>query len=52
MEIPRLNCLVVFGIEVLGEVVGKVFLAWVPCDVEVPKGNLVGDTEEPHFHGS
>ena len=44
-------CLVVFSVEVFGEVVGKVFLAWVPCDVEVAQGNLVGDAEKTHFHG-
>ena len=52
MEVPRSNGLMVGGVEVLGEVVGKVLLAWVPCDVKISKGNLVGDTEEPHFHGS
>ncbi len=51
MEVPWSYCLEAFCIKVLGEIVSKVFLAWVPCDVEVTKGNLVGDAEKMHFHG-
>jgi len=36
----------VFCLKLLGEVVGQVFLAKVPCDVEVSEGDLVCDAEK------
>jgi hypothetical protein len=41
----------VICIKVLGEVVEQVFLARVPCDVEVSEGDLVWDADKSHFHG-
>ena len=41
----------VFCFKVLGEVVGQVFLARVPCDVDFSEGDLVCDAEKTHFHG-
>jgi len=36
----------VFCFKVLGEVVGQIFLARVPCDVEVSEVDLVCDAEK------
>lgn len=52
MEIPRAYCLVVSCFKVFCEVVGKVFLARVPSDIEIPQGDLVCDAKETHFHGT
>ncbi len=35
-----------------GVVIGEVFLAGVPFDVELVPCNLVGDPKVSHFHGS
>ena len=52
VEIPRAYCLVVSCFKVFCEVVGKVFLARVPSDIEIPQGDLVCDAKETHFHGT
>jgi hypothetical protein len=36
----------VFCFKVLGKVVGQIFLARVPCDVDISEGNLVCDVEK------
>ncbi len=42
----------VFGIEVLCKIVRKIFFSWLPRDIEVVSGNLVGHPEEVLFHSS
>jgi hypothetical protein len=39
-------------IKVFSEVIGKIFLARVPANVEMVSVDLVGNPEESHFHGS
>jgi len=39
------------SVKVFGEVVGQVFLSWVPRNIEVANVNLICDPEEAHFHG-
>jgi hypothetical protein len=38
--------------KVFSEVIGKIFLAGLPTHLEMASVDLVGDPEEPHFHGS
>ena len=40
----------VFGIKMLGEVIGEVFLARVPLNAKVVLGDLIGNPKEAHFH--
>jgi hypothetical protein len=42
----------VFSVEVLGEVIGQVFLSWVPVYFEELAFHLVTDPKETHLHGS
>ena len=52
MQIVWANSLVMFGVKVFCKVVCKIFLSWLPCDIEVVSGYLVGDPEEVLFHSS
>ena len=38
--------------KVFSEVIGKIFLARVPANLEMVSVDLVGNPEESHFHGS
>ena len=52
MYVPLSDGLVVLGVEVLGEVVGQVFLARMPVDFEKSSFYLVANPKESHFHGA
>ena len=41
-----------FSIKVLCKIVSKIFFSWLPRDIEVVSGNLVGHPEEVLFHSS
>ena len=42
----------VYTIEVLGEIIGKFLLAWVPLHIKLSHLNLIGHPNESHFHRS
>ena len=42
----------VYNIEVFGEIIGKVILAWVLLHIEISHLNLIGHPKELHVHQS
>ena len=42
----------VYTIEVLGEIIGKVLLASVPLYIKISHLDLIGHPKESHFHQS
>ena len=52
VQIVWANSLVMFGLEMFCKIVCQIFFSWLPCDIEVVLGYLVGDPEEVLFHSS
>ena len=51
MEVPGTYFLVMSTVKVLGEIVSKIILTWMPLNIKVSLPDLIGYPEKSHFHG-
>ena len=50
MQVPRSYLSMVHTNEMLGEIIGKVLLSWVPLHIEISHLDLICHPKELHFH--
>jgi hypothetical protein len=52
VQVVRSYPLVMPSIKMFREIIGKIFLPWVPCHVKILDFNLIGDPKEIFLHGA
>ena len=51
MEVPGTYFLVLSKVKMIGEIVSKIILTWMPLNIKVPLPDLIGYPEKSHLHG-
>ena len=51
MEVPGAYFSVMPKVKVLGEIVRKILLTWMPLNIKVSLPDLIGYPKKYHFHG-
>ena len=51
IEVPGTYFLVMLTVKIIGEIVSKILLTWMPLNIKVSLPDLIGYPEKSHFHG-